>query len=621
MLASNDIAIEPKCGTLFAVFNSIREGVVIAERHGSHVYVNRAAKAMLRLSQDSFSRSDWLNVHGCHDPTTLTLCSPDQLPLARALEGEVVENELFFIRKPEWDSGIFVKVSANPIRGPYDEVLGGTVSFRDVTAKKQGEDRVKAQFDGIPIPTYVWQRQNADFRLIDFNQAAEQFSQGTVRKLLGTQCRELYAHSPDIKRDFLQCYETRQTIKRELSYQFRHSNEVKDLIVTYVFVPPDVVMVLAEDITDRKRALQELSKLHNAVEQTAESIMITNKRGVIEYVNPAFSHTTGFNRREVVGKRPDVLKSGKHDRAFYEHLWRTILAGEPYRGSIVNKKKNGQLYWSEQTITPMLDGQGEITHFVAVLKDITERRQKQEQEFYLRLAQDVQRHLYKANFQTPGLDVFGEAHSAMDTCGDYFDLISQPDGSTLLAVGDVCGHGVGSALIMGTTRAYLRAFARTDSNPGRLITRMNRELAADLEPKHFVTLIVVRIHREEMWLDFANAGHVPGFVLNRDKEIERKMERSALPLGILPDQVYPSSQPIPIKEGNIIALFTDGITEAQGPDSEEWGTRGALDWVKACSDRSAKEIVTGLIQHVRQNRKTDDLVDDVTSMICKITPH
>jgi PAS domain S-box-containing protein len=120
-----------------------------------------------------------------------------------------------------------------------------------------------------------------------------------------------------------------------------------------------------------KHADEQMRKLSAAVEQTADTIVITDRRGMIEYVNPAFEELTGYRKEEVLGKNPRILKSGKHDRRFYEELWRTILSGKPFRTEFINKKKNGEEWIEEQTITPLRNTQGGITHFIATGKDIT----------------------------------------------------------------------------------------------------------------------------------------------------------------------------------------------------------------------------------------------------------
>jgi diguanylate cyclase (GGDEF)-like protein/PAS domain S-box-containing protein len=123
-----------------------------------------------------------------------------------------------------------------------------------------------------------------------------------------------------------------------------------------------------------EEAKQEVfRKLSSVIEQTADHVLITDKEGFIEYVNPAFERLTGYAREETIGKTPRILKSGKHDQRFYEELWKTILSGGIFRGVVVNRKKNGELFYEEKTITPIRDIQGTIKYFVSTGKDITER--------------------------------------------------------------------------------------------------------------------------------------------------------------------------------------------------------------------------------------------------------
>lgn len=112
---------------------------------------------------------------------------------------------------------------------------------------------------------------------------------------------------------------------------------------------------------------------HKAVDQAGYAVVITDRDGAIEYVNPAFERTTGYSFSEAVGRNPRILKSGKHDDEFYAELWDTILDGEVWRAELVNKRKTGELYHIEQTIAPLIDENG-ATHFVGIEHDITDRR-------------------------------------------------------------------------------------------------------------------------------------------------------------------------------------------------------------------------------------------------------
>jgi len=124
---------------------------------------------------------------------------------------------------------------------------------------------------------------------------------------------------------------------------------------------------------ERASTQESLRKLSRAVEQSADTVMVTNREGLIEYVNPAFEALTGFSRQEVIGQTPRILKSGEQSPEVYHDLWRTILSGNVYRSILVNRKKNGEQYYVEESISPMRDPSGAVTHFISNGRDLTER--------------------------------------------------------------------------------------------------------------------------------------------------------------------------------------------------------------------------------------------------------
>ncbi|MBT3322358.1 MAG: PAS domain S-box protein [Anaerolineae bacterium] len=138
-------------------------------------------------------------------------------------------------------------------------------------------------------------------------------------------------------------------------------------VVSYVAVK--------DDITRVKEAEKNLRNLSRATEQAASGIVITNTEGIIEFANPAALRITGYSAEEFIGETPNLLKSGEHDASFYDELWKTIRKGEVWRGELINRCKDGSYYWESQTISPVKNTQGEITHYVAVKEDITRRKE------------------------------------------------------------------------------------------------------------------------------------------------------------------------------------------------------------------------------------------------------
>jgi PAS domain S-box-containing protein len=134
------------------------------------------------------------------------------------------------------------------------------------------------------------------------------------------------------------------------------------------------IQVILHDITERKEAEEKLRKLSRAVEQSPATVVITDTDGTIEYVNPQFTRSTGYTFDEAVGKNPRVLKSDRTPSETFEQLWKTIKAGGDWHGEFCNRKKNGELYWESASISPIVDGDGRVTHYVAIKIDITERK-------------------------------------------------------------------------------------------------------------------------------------------------------------------------------------------------------------------------------------------------------
>ena len=140
---------------------------------------------------------------------------------------------------------------------------------------------------------------------------------------------------------------------------------------------------LVQDVTEAKQAEFELKKLSMAIEGSINVVFITDADGNIEYVNPTFEQVTGYSSEEAIGQTPRILSSGDLSNKQYEDLWKAILSGKTWRGGYRNRKKDGGFYWCESVISPIRNESGEITHFLAVQEDLTEKRRSEERTKYL----------------------------------------------------------------------------------------------------------------------------------------------------------------------------------------------------------------------------------------------
>ena len=144
------------------------------------------------------------------------------------------------------------------------------------------------------------------------------------------------------------------------------------------------LVILGRDITERKRAEADHRMLMSAIEQTTDSIVITDTKGTIQYVNSAFECITGYAREEAIGQNPRILKSGKQDEVFYRELWATISGGKIWQGRMTNKRKDGSFFTEDATISPVYNNDGTLWRYMAIKRDVTEHIRLYEEKFRLK---------------------------------------------------------------------------------------------------------------------------------------------------------------------------------------------------------------------------------------------
>jgi sigma-B regulation protein RsbU (phosphoserine phosphatase) len=399
-------------------------------------------------------------------------------------------------------------------------------------------------------------------------------------------------------------------------------------------------VMVCREVTEHQMSQQSRVLLSQVVEQIADGVLLADKRGFIEYVNPAFETMTGFSQEEVCGKSHAILKSSLRDSSFLDWLEIETLSGRPYpyqanqdqanqdqanqdqanHYQATNRKKTGEIYHAQETVTPLTDEAGNVTHFVTVMQDITEALKRQENEVQLRLARQIQQKFYGVAPIAPGFDLAGAAYPAHETSGDYFDFIPLPHNRLVIAVGDVEGHGFGSALVMALTRAYVHSFAAMGLDVDQILTQVNQMLVNDLGDHCFVTLMLAALDLGDRSMVYAGAGHVPGYVLSPSGSVEHTLESSGPPLGLFPQVGFSRSPPLTLEPGQLLVLLTDGITESAASDGIEWGAQGALNYLRAHDTDSAQELVDGLYREARNFAGNELQRDDITSVVVRVEP-
>lgn len=496
---------------------------------------------------------------------------------------------------------------------------------------------------------------------------------------------------------------------------------------------------LRHEVKERTR-LQAIDsrRLATALESAGEGIMITDPDATITHVNPAFVAMTGYEKADVVGKSPRLLKSGAHGAGFYRQLWETISSGGVWRGSFVDRKKDASLYDVDSTIAPILESDGSIDGYVAVTRDVTSRKHADRalrdsesrlrtvfeaasdgmltvdeegliesangavREMFgrssgellrqpaaglllaegcgfgpplgvvrevlgrradgslfpvdlvvdelvlegrrllagflrdatarhaalasakallrtheqLRLAHEIQQRLYpKEAPVTAGFDIAGSSQPAEEAGGDYFDFVPMAEGRLALVIGDVSGHGLGPALLMSQTRAYLRALLLQTQDAGDLLERLNAFLKEDCGTRLFVTLFLACLDPSGRRLTYASAGH-QSFLVRADGRVET-LAATGIPLGLMSRPFFDAPE-VSLCPGDLLLMMTDGVEETLSPDGREMGRAAVLELVRSLRDRPSREIVEALRSAARAFSAGGSQEDDVTIIVARV---
>ena len=224
-----------------------------------------------------------------------------------------------------------------------------------------------------------------DGTITDVNAASEKITGYLRNELIGKDFSEYFTEPEKARAGYQQVFENGTVRDFELDIRHRDGHATPVLYNASVYRNQSGavtgVFAVARDMTAHYLAVEELRKFSAAIEQSPVSIVITDINGKIEFINPKFTQMTGYSFDEVRGGNPKILKSGKTTPEEYGILWTTILSGNIWSGEFHNRKKDGELFWEYATISPIVNKEGIITHFLAIKEDITEKKALEEQLF------------------------------------------------------------------------------------------------------------------------------------------------------------------------------------------------------------------------------------------------
>ncbi len=374
------------------------------------------------------------------------------------------------------------------------------------------------------------------------------------------------------------------------------------------------------DITERRRAEEELrkseEKFRRIVETAGEGFILMNEDLVIVDVNDAYCKMLGYSREELIGKTPLDLATDEF-RQYMLTNRDSILAMEyrEFEGSSV--AKSGRVVPILVHGSTLRDDQGNVIGNMAFITDMTEHKKA------LALAGEVQKSLLPQDKpRVKGLDIAGKNVSCDEIGGDYFDFLWRRDsrkGPFSVVVGDISGHGVDSALLMTTARAFLRMRASQPGTMAEIVTAMNSHLTRDvLESGRFMTLFYLTIDAEKKRLEWVRAGHDPALIYDPLRDEFDELKGSGVALGVNDGFNYEQNRRSGLVNGQIIAVGTDGIWEAVNKEGEMFGKARLKNVIRRNAVAGAGDILNAVYAELNSftgGRKSDD---DITLVIIKV---
>ena len=386
---------------------------------------------------------------------------------------------------------------------------------------------------------------------------------------------------------------------------------------------------ISTDITDRVRVERQLheygQRLELILNSIEEGLFGVDQDGIITFVNPAASNLLGWRKDELIGKPQHVIATvdGRPDhpaRLRESPVYAILNDGKPRHVKLESFwRHDGTRLPVEYRCQPIVE-QRNVVGAVVSFRDLRQHLKQQEVERELQAAEAVQQQLYPSvGPLVPGLDIAGAAFPAVQACGDYFDFIESMDGSLSIVVGDVSGHGLGPALHMVETRAYLRMMLRDSGGNDDTLTRLNTLLEKDLPEGSFVSLFLMQLDAEKNEFRYSSAGH-RGIMLSPDGEVHF-LDSTGHVLGLLPNSLIPFSDPIAFCPESMLILATDGLNETLNPPGRElYGYDRIAKVAHANRHLPSREIIDRLYDSCREYSGGQRQQDDISMVVVKALP-
>lgn len=378
-----------------------------------------------------------------------------------------------------------------------------------------------------------------------------------------------------------------------------------------------------------------VKKLSDVATRTDNIVIIIDADGIIEWVNRAFCQITGYSEKEALGERPEKLWRGPgYNNDVSSNTIRSALKNyHQFDGEILTYTKTGQELWVDMEIRPIYDAKKNISHYIAVNKDITRRKWMEQKLAEVRhretqTAARVQKTLLrgKQNDSLPGIKSAAMSMPSQEVDGDFFDTIIHQNQFFDIVLGDVMGKGIRSALLAAAAKSSLvRALNNLLVNAQKPFLPQPREIVNSLHAgmvrelidlDSFITLCYARINAETLSMDYVDCGHMPIIHYNAENRSATFLSGENVPLGFLDGEYY-EQKCVNVNPGDVIVFYSDGITEAKNRKGDMFGRKALVEIIDVNCDKGPEKILEAISNAASQHAR-GQFHDDVTCLVVKI---
>jgi sigma-B regulation protein RsbU (phosphoserine phosphatase) len=625
-----EIALRESESRFRVIFENAGIGIALLDKQGRVRECNRALQAMLGYDCEEL-----------HGRVIYELSYPDDLEIsARRFKGLVNGDysryvlDKRFIRKD--GSILWGRKSVSGVYGFRGELQFAIDMIDDVTESKLAEVALReseSRFRQITDMTceWIWE-QDAEGRYTYSSSAVSHILGYRAEEIIGKPYYELFF--PEDKESSKAGVDRDATFHRLINrYRHKDGREVfTESTGTPIAEAQGRVLKwrgVDYDVTERKRFEDALRLRDRAIEASSVGIIITDPHqpdNPIIYANPAFIQMTGCPENEVLGRNPRFMQGPDTDPEAVATLRSALHQGRDCHLTLKNYRKDGTPFWNELFISPVWDRQGRLTHFIGTQTDITLLRRAEAERHELEIARQIQLSLLPdAPLQVEGARVAGYCLPAVHVGGDYFDYFARED-MVDIVIADVSGHSVGAAMIMAETRSTLKMETHwmkqrqtpLNNSVEKTLATLNDLLFEDLNrAEFFISMFYLRYQAGARRMVYANAGHNRPLLLRKGEMKCLELDADGIILGVKKGASFEAKELL-LQTGDMLLLYTDGVTEARNPQGEFFGVPRLGDLLithGAAAPQELIEIVVGELGRFCQSRSFED---DVSLVVLKV---